>query len=1526
MKKRILALTSVILLLLSLFPFTASATKFDYDNTYRLTGWNDSKQLVFDSGNYYAVRFNVKNNSDGSFATKAFCGDLSTRTAANTDYEAFTLEDSGKLAGRLGSNVSRVRAIVLKTLTSGGSINTSAIASGAGVSLSEAEAVWGTQIALWELIEGVTFTHVSGEDENGPLTQKLKAVRDYLLGLSGVGGISSVQDTTVEISDTYSSYVLSEDGTKMLLTYDITSTNVESIDFNLLTAPANSTISGDTEKAVVAIPVEAFYAQHTINIAFEATVQGPQYSDAVVFISLDDTKQILLGRISTRNDDKDSVEDSFTDPGSAKFRLVKNSQDTDLPMAGVTFTLRGPTDVPATENNEISLTTNENGEVEFTGLYAGHYVLTEPNPIEGYVDYKFTVNSDIEVGSFEIALPPTYDNSGNVVNNIPEPASIKLIKMSDFTGEPLQGAQFELYDGQNKVAGPVSSDANGIVEFTGLFPGDGTAYIVKEVVTPNDYQTMSDVTLPVLHRGEDMDLTNLEEDADYILYNYIKPVSISVKKLDDYYSSALAGAKFDLYEGALDETTGQPVGSPIDSKTTGSSGIVVFDNLTPEKTYVIKEAAAPSGYELANPSVIEVTVNTPGQTRELTFRNTPLSGSLTVTKTFDGVNDPARFANVDFTLEGPYLDAASKTPVPNYTASVINPSSKSNGVFTFTGLVHGEYILSEQTSGSVSGDYEAISDRIVSVGIAQAVSKSIDNKSIKGTFKIQKSVIETYEGDPYAPLEGIEFSVYSDEALSNKIATLVTDANGSAVSGELSPGKYYIKETSAPSVYKTNSTVYEVEILYKSQRTTEYELVQVSNEKLQADFALQKLSSYDDSPLGGAEFTLTAVFDPSISHTLLTDADGRAQVTDLIPGQYVLKEVKAPTGYDIAADMDGDGTDDPDGIVIDIAPGRTAQGEYIVALYNDPQEAQAVITKFSSTSRTLRLQGVKFALYKDSVAAANKIGDSKFTDVNGNVTWKGLFPGNYVLVEEATIAGYMMPANPNTEFTLQGGERKAIILENTPFDGNFTVTKTFDGVNDAALFADVDFTLEGPYSDAASKTPVPNYAVSVINPTSKSDGVFTFTGLVYGEYILSEQTSGSVSGNYEAISDKIVSVGTTESLSESIDNKSIKGTFQIQKSVTEAYAGDPYAPLEGIEFSVYSDEALSDKIATLITDANGRAVSDALSPGKYYIKETSAPTVYKTNSTVYEVEILYKSQRTTEYELVTVSNDKLQADFALQKLSSFDNSPLGGAEFTLTAVFDPSISYRLVTGSDGRAQVTDLIPGQYVLYEVKAPSGYDIAADMNGDGTDDPNGLAIDIAPGRTTQGEYVVTLYNDPQEAQAVIAKFSSASRTVRLQGVRFALYKDSVAAANKIGASKYTDANGNVVWQGLVPGNYVLVEEATIAGYVMPANPNTAFTLQGGERKAIILENAPVTTPTPTPPTTTPPDTPETTPTPTVTPSPSPTPTPINTDEFEIDDVDPAFGPETGEGDILFMIAAFLIVAGVALVAIRRKLILHK
>jgi LPXTG-motif cell wall-anchored protein len=96
-------------------------------------------------------------------------------------------------------------------------------------------------------------------------------------------------------------------------------------------------------------------------------------------------------------------------------------------------------------------------------------------------------------------------------------------------------------------------------------------------------------------------------------------------------------------------------------------------------------------------------------------------------------------------------------------------------------------------------------------------------------------------------------------------------------------------------------------------------------------------------------------------------------------------------------------------------------------------------------------------------------------------------------------------------------------------------------------------------------------------------------------------------------------------------------------------------------------------------------------------------------------------------------------------------------------------------------------------------------------------------------------------------------------------------------------------------------------------------------GENKVIILENDFTrTTPTPTPPTNPPESTPS--PTPTVTPTPSPTPTPIESDEFIIEDTDPAFGPETGEGDALFIAIGVLVLLAGVLFAIRKRFIVNQ
>jgi LPXTG-motif cell wall-anchored protein len=123
------------------------------------------------------------------------------------------------------------------------------------------------------------------------------------------------------------------------------------------------------------------------------------------------------------------------------------------------------------------------------------------------------------------------------------------------------------------------------------------------------------------------------------------------------------------------------------------------------------------------------------------------------------------------------------------------------------------------------------------------------------------------------------------------------------------------------------------------------------------------------------------------------------------------------------------------------------------------------------------------------------------------------------------------------------------------------------------------------------------------------------------------------------------------------------------------------------------------------------------------------------------------------------------------------------------------------------------------------------------------------------------------------------------------------------------------------------VVVENATIPGYTLPSNTSTSATVSPGEQVVLVIYNA-STAPAPPPEVLVIPPEPAAlaAETATPTPSPSPTPTPVETEEFVIEDVAPAFGPETGEGDILFILMGVLLLAGSTLFVLRKKVILNK
>lgn len=92
----------------------------------------------------------------------------------------------------------------------------------------------------------------------------------------------------------------------------------------------------------------------------------------------------------------------------------------------------------------------------------------------------------------------------------------------------------------------------------------------------------------------------------------------------------LPGATFQLSEASIDGTTcAVTTSTQVGSKTSGEDGTLTFDKaLVPGKTYLLEETEAPSGYEAADPYVLEV-----GYDGSVTRYKTTMSGS-TITVDF----------------------------------------------------------------------------------------------------------------------------------------------------------------------------------------------------------------------------------------------------------------------------------------------------------------------------------------------------------------------------------------------------------------------------------------------------------------------------------------------------------------------------------------------------------------------------------------------------------------------------------------------------------------------------------------------------------------------------------------------------------------------------------------------------------------------------------------------------------------------------------------------------------------------------
>ncbi|EGY80247.1 cell wall anchor domain protein, partial [Peptoniphilus indolicus ATCC 29427] len=204
-----------------------------------------------------------------------------------------------------------------------------------------------------------------------------------------------------------------------------------------------------------------------------------------------------------------------------------------LPGATFTLTQGGTSGNP---NYSQTRTTNSKGELVFTGLKQGNnqYVLTEISPPKGYEKLKSeSWKLYIDVDNQNVTVSNYYTNADDSVEIKDNFVTIKNKKgpyvspevlfrnykneitfyKVDAQGNSLNGAKFKLFKGDIEVEN--SEKSGSIIKYEKLSSGN---YLVKETQTPEDFSAPADQTAASFTVKEDGTITNV------MIYNGIKLV------------------------------------------------------------------------------------------------------------------------------------------------------------------------------------------------------------------------------------------------------------------------------------------------------------------------------------------------------------------------------------------------------------------------------------------------------------------------------------------------------------------------------------------------------------------------------------------------------------------------------------------------------------------------------------------------------------------------------------------------------------------------------------------------------------------------------------------------------------------------------------------------------------------------------------------------------------------------------------------------------------------------------------------
>lgn len=598
--------------------------------------------------------------------------------------------------------------------------------------------------------------------------------------------------------------------------------------------------------------------------------------------------------------------------------LTGSSEDGGVkqPLKGIEFTLT----LKSTGKEACKITTDADGYAITPLLPYGTYTIEETIGAEGYK----------KIEPFDIVIDQNGKIYKYILENTVYESDVKIVKKDAETGKviPLAGTQFKIKDSEGNWVTQKYNYPTPTTIDTFETATDGTlvlpqplpagSYELHEVKAPNGYTVSKD---PIPFTVSASEASTLLE-----VVSKNKPVKgkVTIEKQGEQFTNSdfigtelgnlfqpvfalqnLEGVVFDIVASeditTPDGTIRHKKGSVVDTLTTSENGKATSKALYLGK-YQAVEKSTLSGFVLdgtAHP--FELTYkdqDTEIVTTSMTLENARQKAKVSLFKEYETVSGQeynplseirfALYAREDILTAGGDIGIEKGSLI-----EVITIDELGNGNIN-TDLPAGSYFIKEIATGKgylltdkeYDFDFTYMGQEMPVINIHVNDGKPIMNTLMRGNLEISKTSEDK-------KVEGISFKVTGTTEIGTTYEEIFkTDKDGKISIKDLLIGTYEVSEVvddlTVGYITPENET-----IIVKNDETTQ---VEMENKLIHGGFKLLKTDE-DKKPLAGVTFGLYKADGTQITE-FITGGDGTYSMTDLLYGDYYLKEVENVKGYE----------------------------------------------------------------------------------------------------------------------------------------------------------------------------------------------------------------------------------------------------------------------------------------------------------------------------------------------------------------------------------------------------------------------------------------------------------------------------------------------------------------------------------------------------------------------------------------------------------------------------------------------------